>query len=134
MNIYIQININQYMFQNLSLSKSTIDGPIPDDLSLLADTLQRLDAEIETDLKSGLIKKKEWVLLLASWSLYSEDIEVIIRLRFRGEQCHVFHCQNDFHNEMNQDTKKYSMEIVIFWIYIVSEVLYILKVLNPHKN
>merc|ERR1711962_83504 len=43
-----------------SKSTSTSNGDeLPDDLSLLSDTLQRLDAEIETDIRSGLVKPKK---------------------------------------------------------------------------
>merc|ERR1712131_277810 len=40
-------------------STNSIGGELPCDLSLLSDTLQRLDAEIETDIRSGLIKPKK---------------------------------------------------------------------------
>jgi len=40
-------------------STNSIGGELPGDLSLLSDTLQRLDAEIETDIRSGLIKPKK---------------------------------------------------------------------------
>jgi len=38
---------------------NSIGDELPGDLSLLSDTLQRLDAEIETDIRSGLIKPKK---------------------------------------------------------------------------
>jgi len=40
-------------------STNSIGGELPGDLSLLSDTLQRLDAEIETDIRSGLVKPKK---------------------------------------------------------------------------
>ena len=38
---------------------NSIGEELPGDLSLLSDTLQRLDAEIETDIRSGLVKPKK---------------------------------------------------------------------------
>ena len=38
---------------------NSIGDELPGDLSLLSDTLQRLDAEIETDIRSGLVKPKK---------------------------------------------------------------------------
>ena len=40
-------------------STNSIGDELPGDLSLLSDTLQRLDAEIESDIRSGLIKPKK---------------------------------------------------------------------------
>ena len=40
-------------------STNSIGDELPGDLSLLSDTLQRLDAEIETDIRSGLVKPKK---------------------------------------------------------------------------
>merc|ERR1711990_31694 len=40
-------------------STNSIGDELPGDLSLLSDTLQRSDAEIETDIRSGLVKPKK---------------------------------------------------------------------------
>lgn len=47
---------NLYSFSN---STSFTDSTPPEDLSLLSDTLQRLDAEIESDIRAGIINKPD---------------------------------------------------------------------------
>ena len=60
-------------------STNSIGDELPGDLSLLSDTLQRLDAEIETDIRSGLVKPKKRISFEFGFALWRHETDYYSR-------------------------------------------------------